>query len=805
MKSVRPNINSRCTASCVLSVLLFLLVLPLSAQQRSRIFGLVTDEKGAPVELANVRVQGIAQGTVTNLKGEYSFYCASADTVTVVYSMIGYETRKRILHNPADSVRIDVMIPALGAFLGEAVVTGSQIQTGTVQRIKPVDSRLAPSTTGNGVEEIIATQAGVSTHNELSSQYNVRGGSFDENCVYLNGVEIYRPLLVRSGQQEGLSVINSDMVESIGFSSGGFEARYGDRMSSVLDITYKRPEAFEARVNGSLLGAGAYVGWGNKHVSLMTSVRYKTTRYLLGSMDTDGEYKPNFLDYQAYLSWRPNQRWTLDVIGNISDNHYTFEPEDRETKFGTMNDAKSFKVYFDGQEKDYFRTMFGSVSLTRHFNPNTYLALQLSSFTTREHETYDIQGEYWLNEATAQQELGVGTYMEHARNRLQASVFDVGLRFRTKFTGHTLQAGFNWRRERVKENSREWEMRDSMGYSLPHDPERLMLIYSLRSQNEIKTNRIELYAQDAWRFKTGMGLFNLTYGLRLSHWDWNKETLVSPRVSLGLLPSFSDDWTFRFATGFYYQAPFFKELRDTTIIDGISTVRLNRDIKSQRSIHFVLGGDYTFRLMDRPFKFTTEVYYKALSNLIPYTVDNVRVVYYGRNMSSGYATGIDFKLFGEFVPGTDSWLTFSLMSTKEKIGGVWVPRPTDQRYNVSLYFTDYFPGTDRWKLTLKAAFADGLPFGPPHTEKTEHTFRAPAYKRVDVGMSYRLINNEDKHIYRGFGKNIKNAWIGLDAFNLLGIKNVNSYYWVTDITNTQYAVPNYLTGRQINLRLSIDF
>ncbi len=785
---------------------LFLLSsLPLSAQERCRIFGSVKDEKGDPVELANVRVQGTAQGTVTNLKGEYSFYCASADTVTVVFSMIGYETRKRTLLSPVDSVRIDVMIPALGAFLGEAVVTGSQIQTGTVQRIKPVDSRLAPSTTGNGVEEIIATQAGVSTHNELSSQYNVRGGSFDENCVYLNGVEIYRPLLVRSGQQEGLSVINSDMVESIGFSSGGFEARYGDRMSSVLDITYKRPEAFEARVNGSLLGAGAYVGWGNKRVSLMTSVRYKTTRYLLGSMDTDGEYKPNFLDYQAYFSWRPNQRWTLDVIGNISDNHYTFEPEDRETKFGTMNDAKSFKVYFDGQEKDYFRTMFGSVSLTRHFNPDTYLALQLSSFTTREHETYDIQGEYWLNEATAQQELGVGTYMEHARNRLRAGVLDAGLKFRTKFTGHTLQAGFNWRREWVKENSREWEMRDSMGYSLPHDPERLMLIYSLRSHNEIKTNRIEFYAQDAWRFKTGVGLFNLTYGLRLSHWDWNKETLVSPRVSLGLLPSFSDDWTFRFATGFYYQAPFYKELRDTTIVDGISTVRLNRDIKSQRSIHFVLGGDYTFRLMDRPFKFTTEVYYKALSNLIPYTVDNVRVVYYGRNISSGYAAGIDFKLFGEFVPGTDSWLTFSLMSTKEKIGGMWVPRPTDQRYNVSLYFTDYFPGTDRWKLTLKAAFADGLPFGPPHTDKTQHTFRAPAYKRVDVGMSYRLINNEDKHIYRGFGKNIKNAWIGLDAFNLLGIKNVNSYYWVTDITNTQYAVPNYLTGRQINLRLSIDF
>ena len=394
--------------------------------------------------------------------------------------------------------------------------------------------------------------------------------------------------------------------------------------------------------------------------------------------------------------------------------------------------------------------------------------------------------------------------MEHARNKLRAQVFNSGLRFRTKFTGHVLQAGFNWQRERIRENAREWEMRDSMGYSLPHTPDRLTLIYSQRSQNSIHTNRFEAYAQDTWRFKTNLGLFNLTYGLRLSYWDWNKETLISPRASIGLMPSFSDKLTFRFATGVYYQAPFYKELRDTTIAGGISTVQLNRDIKSQRSIHFVLGGDYTFRLMNRPFKFTTEVYYKALSNLIPYSVDNVRIVYYGHNMSKGYATGIDFKLFGEFVPGTDSWITFSIMSTKEKLHGQWLPRPTDQRYNLSLYFTDYFPGTDRWKLALKAAFADGLPFGPPHTDRTKHKFRAPAYKRVDVGLSYRLIDNEDKHLHR-FGRHIKNAWLGLDAFNLLGIKNVNSYYWVTDITNTQYAVPNYLTGRQINVRLSIDF
>ena len=773
-------------------------------QKRCRIFGAIKDEKGSPIELASVRIQGQPSTTLSNLNGSYSIYCTSHDTITVVYSMIGYETRKRSIYNPQDSVRIDVMLPSFDASLGEAVVTGQQIQTGTMQKITPKDLKLSPSTTGNGVEEIIATQAGVSTHNELSSQYNVRGGSFDENCVYLNGVEVYRPMLVRSGQQEGLSIINPNMVESIGFSSGGFEARYGDRMSSVLDITYKRPEAFEASLSASMLGGGVYVGWGNKHVSLMTSLRYKTTRYLLGSLDTNGEYNPNFLDYQAYFSWRPNHRWSLDIIGNISDNHYNFEPEDRETKFGTMQEAKSFKVYFDGKEEDAFRTFFGSTTLTRHFSPNTFLALQFSTFSTKEQETYDIQGEYWLNEATSQEQLGVGTYMEHARNKLRAQVFNSGLRFRTKFTGHVLQAGFNWQRERIKENAREWEMRDSMGYSLPHTPDRLTLIYSQRSQNSIHTNRFEAYAQDTWRFKTNLGLFNLTYGLRLSYWDWNKETLISPRASIGLMPSFSDKLTFRFATGVYYQAPFYKELRDTTIAGGISTVQLNRDIKSQRSIHFVLGGDYTFRLMNRPFKFTTEVYYKALSNLIPYSVDNVRIVYYGHNMSKGYATGIDFKLFGEFVPGTDSWITFSIMSTKEKLHGQWLPRPTDQRYNLSLYFTDYFPGTDRWKLALKAAFADGLPFGPPHTDRTQHKFRAPAYKRVDVGLSYRLIDNEDKHLHR-FGRHIKNAWLGLDAFNLLGIKNVNSYYWVTDITNTQYAVPNYLTGRQINVRLSIDF
>ncbi|MBO7295393.1 MAG: carboxypeptidase-like regulatory domain-containing protein, partial [Bacteroidaceae bacterium] len=456
----------------------------MKGQSRVKIFGTVKNTSGEPIELANVRVPSQNTGCITSLQGEYSFYCMSADTVEVVFTMIGYEGRKRILSNPKDSVRLDVVLPNFEDFLGTAVVTGQRIQLGTTQRVTPVDRKFLPSTTGNAVEELIATQAGVSTHNELSSQYNVRGGSFDENVVYLNGIEVYRPMLIRSGQQEGLSIINNDMVEKISFSSGGFEARYGDKMSSVLDITYRRPEKFEAKVNASMLGAGTYIGWGNKKLSAMASIRYKTTRYLLSSTDTDGEYRPHFMDYQTYISWQPSQKWTFDILGNISDNTYRFEPEDRETNFGTMEAAKQFKVYFDGQEKDYFRTYFVASTITHHFSPETFLAANYSRFLTKEQETYDIQGEYWLNEATTQEQLGVGTYMEHARNYLQAEVNNMGLAFRTKITGHTLQAGINWQTTQIKENSREWEMRDSMGYSLPYDPEKLQLIYSLKSKNE---------------------------------------------------------------------------------------------------------------------------------------------------------------------------------------------------------------------------------------------------------------------------------------------------------------------------------
>jgi hypothetical protein len=533
-------------------------------------------------------------------------------------------------------------------------------------------------------------------------------------------------------------------------------------------------------------------------------LRYKTNRYLLGSLETKGEYRPNFLDYQTYITWSPNKRWDVDFIGNISENHYNFKPSDRETSFGTMQDVKSFKVYFDGQEKDIFRTLFGTASITYHPTEKTNVKLQVAAFHTKEQETYDIQGQYWLDDTQTQENLGVGTYMEHARNYLTANVQSVKLTVNHKAKRHDIAGGFTMKWEEIEENAREYEMRDSSGYSIPHTGKRLDMIYSLASKNKISSTRLEAYLQDTYRFQTGSGekpnLWTLNMGVRLANWSYNKETIISPRVSLALIPAFNEDMTFRLSTGLYYQAPFYKELRDTTTINGRTIVTLNQDIKSQQSIHIVGAFDYRFRLANRPFRFTAEAYYKILRNLVPYNVQNMKVVYYGENLAKGHAAGLDLKLYGEFVPGTDSWLTFSVMSTRQTINGMSVPLPTDQRWGVNLHFTDYFPGTQRWKMTLRLAFADGLPFGAPHRGLEKQQFRAPAYKRADIGMSFLAYHNENRTTF-----GVRRIWVSAEGLNIFGISNVNSYYWVTDVTNQQYAVPNYLTGRQINGKVIVEF
>ena len=772
--------------------------------------GRVTDQDNNPVELATVSVLKQGKVAFTSLKGEFSMHLQSADSVVVKFTMIGYKPKVRILRHPKGKQTLQVVLFTDDNTLAEVQVTGQKIQTGQTEELKAEDAKLAPSASGNGVEGLIQQQAGVSTHNELSSQYNVRGGAFDENSVYINNVEVYRPLLVRSGQQEGLSVINPYMVDKIGFSTGGYAAKYGDKMSSALDITYKKLQpkgskktVTEGTLAASLLGADAYFGLGTKKLSWLNSIRYKTNSYLLGTTDTKAEYKPNFLDYQTYLSYCPNKRWKIDFIGNISDNHYNFIPHDRETTFGTQQDVKSFRVYFDGQEKDRFLTYFGTLGITRNITDKTSFSILGSAFYSKEQEKYDIQGQYWLDQTETSENLGVGTYFEHARNYLTARVLSAKAILKHKTKKHDIEVAYTYKKEHISENSVEYEMRDSAGYSVPHNGKDLYMIYSMKARNTLDANRMEAYLQDTYRFTSqrGHSHFTLNYGVRMSHWSLNKETLFSPRISLGIIPAYSENTTLRFAAGLYYQAPFFKELRDTSTVNGITYATLNEKIKSPRSIHFIAGYDYRFRINNLRYRFTAEAYYKALGNLIPYSVNNVKVVYYGENRASGHAAGIDLKLYGEFVPGTDSWLTFSLMNTQMKLNGKGVPLPTDQRFAVNLFFTDYFPGTERWRMSLKLALADGLPFSTPHRELETNTFRAPAYKRADIGMSYRLLDNS-----KGTKKSIfKNIWLGVDCLNLFGIDNVNSYYWVTDVTNQQYAVPNYLTGRQVNGRVLIEF
>lgn len=781
-----------------------LLVTVTASAQTFTLQGRVTDENNEPIEFASVSCLKQGKMTMTSLKGEYSMQLHSADSVVIKFSMIGYKAKTRILRRPRGKQTLQIVLHSDENQLGEVTITGKKIETGQMEDISKDHLKSLPSASGNAVEELIQSQAGVSTHSELSSQYNVRGGSFDENSVYIDNVEIYRPFLVRSGQQEGISVINPDMVEKISFSTGGYEARYGDKMSSALNIKYRKPKKFEATASASMLGASAFIGVSNKKVSWSNGFRYKTTKHLLGSMDTKGEYRPTFIDYQTYLTYTPNKRWEIKLLGNISDNHYNFTPEDRETKFGTMENVKAFQVYFDGQEKDVFRTFFGAVGITRNFGEKTSLSLIASAFNTREQEKYDIQGQYWLTQTETSENLGVGTYFQHARNYLKAHVESAKLLFKTKYKKHDIEGAFTFKKEKITENSVEYEMRDSSNYSIPHTGKDLYMIYSMRAKNVLDANRIEAYVQDAFRFTSNneKTLYTLNYGVRLSHWSYTKETIVSPRVSLGIIPAFNENITMRFATGLYYQAPFFKELRDTTTQNGITYASLNSKAKSQRSIHFIAGFDYRFRMNNRSFKFTAEAYYKALGNLVPYSVNNVKVVYYGSNESSGHAAGIDLKLYGEFVPGTDSWLSLSLMNTSMKLNGKSIPLPTDQRYAINMFFTDYFPGTDRWKMSLKLALADGLPFSAPHQELESNVFRAPAYKRADIGLSYRLLNNEGKqrkHIQ------LRNVWLGAECLNLFGINNVNSYYWITDVTGGQYAVPNYLTGRQINFRVTVDF
>ena len=771
--------------------------------------GKVTDETGAPMDMVHIRLSRGSIGTLSNFKGEYDLRVGKSDTLRIIFTSLGYKRVERVVNtNVKDGEKVSLNVQMLPntAVINDVEVVARQRNNNGVEKIGTDELKRTPTASGNAVEDLLGTMAGVTMNNEMSSQYSVRGGSFDENLVYVNGIEIYRPQLISSGQQEGLSFINSSMVGSIGFSTGGFAPEYGDKMSSVLDITYKRPERFEAEANVNFMGASASLGQSSKRFSQLHGIRFKRNASLLSSLDTKGEYDPRFFDYQTFLTYDLNDKLSVSFLGNIATNRYRFTPKTRETSFGTMDNMKRFMVYFDGKERDRFDTYFGAFTLNYKGLRNTDLRLLASAFKTDEEVTYDISGEYWLDSATegGQGSLGVGAYHEHARNYLDASVVAVSLKGTTQIGHNKISYGVGVRGEYITDRIAEWERRDSAGYTLPHVDQQVNMVYNLHSFYDNVTTKYEAFVQDNFGWNALGGRFYLVAGLRFLYWTYNREALLSPRAALAFTPDSKPGLTLRVATGLYSQSPFYKEYRKTYIDpDGNSMIAMNSDIKSQHSLQVIVGSDYTFSAYGRPFKLTAEAYYKHITDYVPYTVDNVQIRYLGYNSGKAFSTGFDMKLFGEFVEGTDSWISLSLNRSREDFAGLKTSRPTEQRYSIGMFFSDFWPGNDSYKVSLRGVMNDGLPTYSPLGGRESGMFRTPAYKRIDLGAS-RVWNSDNcRFMNRGKWSSIKEMALGIDIFNLMDFDNVNSYYWITSVDNMQYAVPNYLTGRMISVNFSI--
>jgi len=792
------------------------------------VYGYVVDQDNVGIELANVVVLNADRpiGTSTNKNGYYELLLDEADTVVLNYSMIGYTSVQQRIIDVRNVMNINVQLLTDEQLLSEIEVRGIRHTQGTMDYIDAATTRVMPDATGGSIESLLITFAGVSQTNELSSQYNVRGGSFDENSVYVNGMEVHRPLLIRSGQQEGLSFVNPEMVENVHFSAGGFGAQYGDKMSSVLDITYKQPTVFEASISASLLGAQLYIGHGDSTYSQMHGLRYKTSKYMLGGLNTAGNYQPTYIDYQTYITWKvPAKRapWTMAFLGNISQNDYRFTPDSLSESFGGQQ-AKNLSIYYDGQEKDRFFTAFAALSAKGKVSEEVSIGFDASGFYTNERENFDITGQYVLSNAPSDGStpgnthaeltnlsdetfdvLGTGIFHQHARNNLEAGVITLAHNGEWKRGSNTLLWGISGQVELIRDAINEWEWRDSAGYSMPNDGHNMELYYAMHGNSAMTSARLQAYLQNEHKWNTHSGQWILTVGGRLQWWSWNNEVLPSPRASVEWIPGWKRDLCFRLATGLYYQAPFYKELRDTVTDElGITRIRLNQDLKAQRSVHVVLGGDYYFRAWGRPFKLTAEGYYKYIDRMESYTVDNVRVRYSGRNDSKGYAGGLDLKLYGELVPGADSWISFSTMVARQRLIGMdtYIPSPNEQRWNFSMLFQDYIPQLPQLKFHLKMQFAEGQPYYAPRNNQAWG--RMPTYKRIDIGATYAFNAQTAKFMRKPSAKHVKQWAIQFEVFNLVGWRNVNSYFWVADAYGQQWASPNYLTGRRYNLKITVD-
>lgn len=786
----------------------------LAQRNNATLFGKVTDETGKPIEIANISIKNSTIGTVSNRQGEYLLRIPAEKPVVIVFSIVGYQPVERnITAEEEQRYELNVVLTETNQEIGEVQVTEHRRNKTNMDRI---DSKYLSSITDagtGGVEALIKTLPGVSTNNELSSQYSVRGGNFDENLVYVNDIEVYRPFLIRAGQQEGMSFINSDMVSSIEFSAGGFDAKYGDKMSSVLDIKYRKPTRFAGSISASLLGGSVHLEDMGKNGkwSHITGVRYKTNRYMLGSLDEKGEYTPNFIDAQTYITYNFNKKFDVSFMGNVAQNEYNFIPQTRKTSFGTFNQAYNATVYFEGQEVDNFVTSTGA--LVANYHPNERLNIKLigSVFHSKEEETYDILGQYYLNElernlgseelGDSVLNLGVGTFLNHARNFLDATVYSVEHKGAYNSDSHLLNWGLKVQTEKINDRMNEWILRDSTGYAIPYRGDKIELYSTTNTDFSMNSTRLTAYLQDTYQIPVSKGSLYATGGLRAHYWSYSDEFLLSPRGTIRYYPDWEANLVFHLSGGIYTQPAFYKELKDRT---GM----IYANPKAQRSTQVLFGTDYIFRAWDRPFKFTSEAYFKVMTNLVPYQIDNVRIRYMPDKTANGYAMGLDMKVNGEFVSGIESWASLSVMKTQEDVlndNHGYIARPTDQRFSFSIFFQDYFPGNPTLKMHLTAFYGSRLPTGPPNSEPYMNVFRIPPYRRIDLGISKVLINPDHREYNLKALNAIQDMWLSLEVFNLLGINNTISYLWVANNEGDMYGVPNYLTKRKLNLKLTVKF
>lgn len=801
---------------------IFVAVSALSFSQTAILKGRVTSEKGEGMEYVSVRLANTPRpiGTITNAKGYYQFNVPANKEITVLFSFTGYESSRVVLTLADNEVKeLDCSLKPHAKVLEGVTIKDDKVRKSTFTsiNIEKIDNVAGPN---SGVESLVKTLPDVSSSNELSSQYSVRGGSFDENLVYINDVEIYRPFLVRSGQQEGLSIINPDMVERVMFSPGGFEAKYSDKMSSVLDITYKRPKAFGGKVSASLLGASMYVeGTAKDKMTYSIGFRRHNNRYILNSLDTDGDYTTAYTDLQSIITYKINPKLDVSFLGIYSNNRYGLVPQTQTTNFGNFFQSMQLKVYFDGQEVDEYTTTLGAITFDYTPNENVHWKWITSAYSTNESEVYDIQGQYWLYELNVgavvgevnKFDRGIGTYLEHARNYLNTRVINTEI----KGSYFTSLGNWNWgvryQNEYIYDRLKEWKMVDSANFTIPNIGDYMpgdsanipfapQLQNYVKATNTLLSHRVMGYVQRNFDFYTEESLISLLVGIRGQYWSFNNEFFATPRISVNYKPNWEKDMLFRLGGGVYAQSPFYREYRYK---DG----SINQDIKAQKSYQVTGTVDYNFSMWDKPFKLTADVYYKYITDLIPYEVDNMRIRYAAENNAIGYATGVSLRINGEFIKDAESWASVSIMQTQEDIEGDeygWLSRPTDQRLMFKIFFQDYMPTLPWMRVSLNFIYGTGLPFTKPSQTDFSDTHRFPPYFRVDMTGAIQIKKISDWSMKPIF-KHFEDVWLNIEVFNLFNYKNVVSYIWVADYDNRYYAVPNFLTMRQFNLKLTLTF